>query len=154
MVVFAPFFEELLFRGIVFRNSERIGQLFAIVLTGISFGLWHVNSAQFFYTAVSGMVLALVFLKTRSIIPCILFHLINNLIGYLSSMCERAIASIVFVIIEIVKYFKKRKTNGLKSGDFNIGKVKKTLYYFSSPVTMIAYLLLIFFTFTSYDVFW
>lgn len=193
IVLFAPFFEELLFRGIVFRNSERIGQLFAIVLTGISFGLWHTNSAQVFYAAAMGIILAVVFLKTRSIIPCMLFHFVNNLISYVLSLCEKTLApalnssdieysihfiatkfpvqglvyilllslmigcanaAVVLTIIEIVKYCKRRKTNGLKSGEFNISKIKKVLYYISSPVTIIAYLLLIFFTFNNFNVFW
>ena len=184
--IFAPFFEECLFRGIIFRNNEKMGQLFAIIVTGIAFGLWHTNSYQFFYAAVSGFCLCIVFLKTRSVIPVMLIHCINNTLSYLSSALSGIIspalnssdteyaihyvvtkqpvagaafllirlfllgcmiASVVLVIIGIVKY---RRNRSLNSGVFNISRGKKVLYYFSSPVTVITYLALIYFTFVRY----
>ena len=186
MAIFAPFFEECLFRGIIFRNNEKMGQLFAIIVTGIAFGLWHTNSYQFFYAAVSGFCLCIVFLKTRSVIPVMLIHCINNSLSYLSSALSGIIrpalnssdteyaihyvvtkqpvagaafllirlfllgcmiASVVLVIIGIVKY---RRNRSLNSGVFNISRGKKVLYYFSSPVTVITYLALIYFTFVRY----
>lgn len=189
MAIFAPFFEECLFRGIIFRNNEKVGQLFAIIVTGIAFGLWHTNSYQVFYASVSGFCLCLVFLKTRSIIPVMLIHFINNTLSYLQQVLSGVIspalnssdpeymvhyiftkqpvagsafllirlfligcmiASVVLVIIGIVKYCKNRS---LKSGEFNISKGKKVLYYFSSPVTIITLLAFIYFTFIRYQSF-
>ncbi|MBQ8718609.1 MAG: CPBP family intramembrane metalloprotease, partial [Clostridia bacterium] len=45
----------------------------------VLFGLMHQNVGQLFYTTVAGVVLALVYLETKSIWVPILLHLFNNL---------------------------------------------------------------------------
>lgn len=79
-VILAPFFEELLFRGIIYRNNEAMGQLFAIIVSGLAFGLWHTNFSQIAHAALSGMFLCFIYLKTKSIIPAMICHLFNNLL--------------------------------------------------------------------------
>lgn len=79
-VILAPFFEELLFRGTIYRNTKPMGEWFAIIMTGLAFGLWHGNYQQFVTAFISGMVMCLLFLKTKSIIPAMICHFINNLI--------------------------------------------------------------------------
>lgn len=76
--VYAPLFEEIIFRSAVYRNTEIMGQFFAIIFSGVLFGLWHQNYEQFLYTAVMGCGMAFLVAKTRSIIPTIIFHFIMN----------------------------------------------------------------------------
>ena len=52
--IYAPVFEEMLFRATLFRNTERFGSWFGVITIGITFGLWHCNYEQVFYTAVLG----------------------------------------------------------------------------------------------------
>lgn len=80
-LIFAPIFEELLFRGVVLKNSEPMGQLFAIIMSGIIFGLWHENYPQFLFATVLGCFSAFMVMKTRSIIPSMITHFLINSIG-------------------------------------------------------------------------
>lgn len=80
-VIFAPIFEELLFRGVVLKNSEPMGQWFAIIISGIIFGLWHENYPQFLFAAVLGCFSAFMVVKTRSIIPSMIAHFLINTIS-------------------------------------------------------------------------
>lgn len=76
--IFAPIFEELMFRGTLYRNSEPMGQWFAIVVSGVLFGLWHENYNQLIFASVVGMFMAFIYARTRSIFPCMIIHFIIN----------------------------------------------------------------------------
>ena len=80
-IIFAPIFEELLFRGVVFKNSEPLGQWFAIIMSGLLFGLWHENHPQFLFAAVMGCFSAFMVAKTRSVIPSMIAHFLINSIS-------------------------------------------------------------------------
>ena len=90
MMFLAPFFEELLFRGTFVRNSSRYGTWHVIIATGILFGLWHMNYEQTFATTAFGMVGAFLYIKTRSILPSMLFHFCFNTIGTIQSFFVNA----------------------------------------------------------------
>jgi membrane protease YdiL (CAAX protease family) len=79
-----PILEEVLFRGIIldgFLNRYRPGK--AIFWSAFLFGLFHLNPWQFIPGFLIGLLLGYVYLKTRSIIPVILIHIINNSFSYL-----------------------------------------------------------------------
>jgi membrane protease YdiL (CAAX protease family) len=80
-IFLAPFFEELLFRGVVFRQIARFGGWLPVIFSGIIFGLFHMNFPQILFAGVLGSCSAFLFLKTKSIIPAIILHLILNTIG-------------------------------------------------------------------------
>ena len=77
-LIFAPVFEEFLFRGLIFPNNRKMGELFTIIISGVFFGLWHQNLPQIFATASFGMFSAFLYLKTKSIYPSIIAHFLNN----------------------------------------------------------------------------
>ncbi len=84
--ILAPIFEEMLFRATLFRNAERFGGWFAVIMTGIFFGLWHGNYAQTIYTATLGICVAFLTAKTRSVLPAMIVHFIMNFIGAIQSI--------------------------------------------------------------------
>ena len=79
-LIFAPIFEELLFRGLIFKNNKPLGELFAIIVSGLFFGLWHQNLPQVCTTAFMGMFFCFIYLRTKSIFPAMLAHFFNNLV--------------------------------------------------------------------------
>lgn len=79
-LIFAPIFEESLFRGQIFKNNLPLGELFAIIISGAFFGLWHQNLPQTCTTAFFGMFACFIYLRTKSIFPPILAHFFNNLV--------------------------------------------------------------------------
>jgi sodium transport system permease protein len=71
--------EEMLFRGVI--TSALVPHLSAAktcVLVGVMFGLFHSDPLQILPTALLGMLLTWLALRTGSLVPCILFHLIFN----------------------------------------------------------------------------
>ncbi len=93
MSVLAPFFEELMFRGTLFRNAEKCGQLIGIIMVGLTFGLWHGSYQQILYAAVMGMCACFMVAKTGSIFPSLILHFTMNTIGAIQSV---ALGSIDF----------------------------------------------------------
>jgi len=86
IVVAAPISEEVCFRGMLFGGlRERLPRVVAALLAGVIFGGLHALTGV---TAVPplivfGFVLALLFEKTGSILPCILLHMLNNSVALL-----------------------------------------------------------------------
>jgi membrane protease YdiL (CAAX protease family) len=80
--VFAPFTEEVMFRG-VFQNaySRRVG-FFAVVLTGAIFGLMHGDLLSSINGVLAGIIICYIYYKTGSIWNTIAFHAVFNLLGY------------------------------------------------------------------------
>ncbi|MDE5757232.1 MAG: CPBP family intramembrane metalloprotease, partial [Allobaculum sp.] len=73
-----PVFEEMLYRGLIYRNLSRFNQGFAIVFSALLFGLAHGNLGQAVPTFGVGLVLAYVYAKTNSIWVPIILHILNN----------------------------------------------------------------------------
>ena len=67
--IFGPIAEELVFRGMVFRTLRK-GFPFAVaaLLSGVCFGIYHMNWVQGVYASCLGVVLAFVYERTRSIL--------------------------------------------------------------------------------------
>jgi uncharacterized protein len=82
----APLAEEFFFRGFLFRVlHERIGALAGVVITGAAFGLVHLPSGDWIGTIILslfGMTLCVLFLRTSSLLPCIMLHAFHNSISF------------------------------------------------------------------------
>jgi sodium transport system permease protein len=80
--------EELAFRGFIlsgFSNSRR--KWLAIVLSSLTFGIFHMVPQQVFNAFLLGMVIALIAVRGNSIWPCMLFHYVWNALMLLHSRC-------------------------------------------------------------------
>lgn len=80
-VIIAPIAEELIFRKILLDKLRRFGDLPAILLSGVAFGIFHFNLSQFFYAAVLGILFAYITIRTNRIIYSILLHMMINFMG-------------------------------------------------------------------------
>lgn len=84
VAILGPIVEELLFRGIVFRLARNIRRgYFPIIISALLFGLWHEEPVQIVYTFLMGIVLAMVYDKTKSLFYPILMHVLNNFLSTL-----------------------------------------------------------------------
>ncbi|WP_420462419.1 CPBP family intramembrane glutamic endopeptidase [Candidatus Palauibacter sp.] len=87
-VIAAPVLEEALFRGIlVNRWGYRRGVPAALIASSIAFGILHANP---FGIGVVGLVAALLYLRTRTLIVPIVFHATNNLVGIVGEFLSDA----------------------------------------------------------------
>lgn len=78
IAIVPAFTEEFLFRGIFYHGYRPAGVRKAIVVSGLCFGLLHMNLNQFCYAFVLGMIFALLVEATGSIFCPILAHFIIN----------------------------------------------------------------------------
>ncbi|MGE8001262.1 CPBP family intramembrane glutamic endopeptidase [Lysinibacillus sp. NPDC093190] len=81
IVIFTPIFEELIFRGFILSFlSERFPFWIAAILTSFFFGIAHSYSlGVMVFTFFMGLLMAILCKKTNSIIPAMLFHIMNNM---------------------------------------------------------------------------
>jgi uncharacterized protein len=76
--------EEVIWRGVMLSNLKRsVSTLYAVLITSVGFGLIHISigipvllSILFSF---GGLFYAIVVLKTKSIYPSIVFHMLINL---------------------------------------------------------------------------
>ena len=86
LVIVPPICEELLFRGLVLGNLLPYGRGVAIFGSALLFAAMHQNFSQLLYAFVAGILLGLLYERSRSIWPCMLFHMLNNLWSFVSLM--------------------------------------------------------------------
>ncbi len=88
------FLEEVIFRGLLFKAMEKDGTKSAVLVSALTFGIGHIVNLfngsgrslssslfQIIFACLVGLVLVLIFYYGGSLIPCILFHSINNALG-------------------------------------------------------------------------
>jgi sodium transport system permease protein len=76
--------EELFFRGFVFAGLRRLGPLRAILLAAVMFGLAHSSIYRLLPTAFLGILFGIAVWRSRSIVPAIVAHALNN--GLIATM--------------------------------------------------------------------
>ena len=77
MAIFAPIFEEILFRGLILRNLLPYGKKFAILASSFLFGMFHGNLLQSPYAFLVGLVLGYTAVE-YSISWAIVLHMFNS----------------------------------------------------------------------------
>jgi len=78
-VIFAPIFEEFLFRGFAYSSlRRRFGVKRGILFSSFLFALLHRSLYGFLAIFILGVVLAHLYEKTGSLIPSISLHILNN----------------------------------------------------------------------------
>lgn len=79
IAVIPAFVEELVMRGVVYCGYRKTGRIWpAVLLSGLAFGLMHMNINQAMYAFVLGVAMALLLELTGSIYCSILFHFVTN----------------------------------------------------------------------------
>ncbi len=77
--------EEVLFRGVVLEAFLPYGDIPAILLSALTFALFHFNLAQSIYPFLYAIVLGLVVRKTGNIYYAMIMHFTNNLLTIIMS---------------------------------------------------------------------
>lgn len=79
-VILYPIMEEIVARGVVLNGLLRkYSKKKAIVISAFVFGLAHLNIIQFFNAFMLGLFLGWIYVKTESIILCMVAHCMHNL---------------------------------------------------------------------------
>ena len=102
------FLEEIILRGFLFKMMEKDNIKFAIIVSSITFGIGHIvnllNGAallptllQVCYAIAIGYMLVTVFYKSKSLIPCIIFHAVFNSLSIFSAGESSIISTIILM---------------------------------------------------------
>jgi membrane protease YdiL (CAAX protease family) len=96
--VIGPAFEELLFRGFVFKGLQesRVGPVGAVVLTAFFWAVFHPMYHPFLMVLifVDGLILGVIRWKSGSLVPGVLYHCLGNvLVAVNLYLCLRQAAS-------------------------------------------------------------
>lgn len=136
-VILAPIGEELIYRGVVLRCSAKISQRFAIFFSALIFGIMHGNPYQFVLGFLIGIPMAVITIKTGSLIPAIICHMSNNLIasipmviGYFNEDMTLAVNLImlpIFLILGIVMLVSEISAGRMKLPEYTSFHKKRTL---------------------------
>lgn len=88
IAVMPAFFEELMFRGVLLNCGIRgLGSVRVILVTGFCFSLFHGSPEQTVYQFIAGCAFAFVAVRSGSILPSMLMHLINNALIVILQAC-------------------------------------------------------------------
>lgn len=79
-----PIAEELFFRGFVYGTLRRWGAALAAVLSSIFFASVHNQIVHFLPIFLLGVILALLYQRTGSLLPPIMVHAVNNVVAVLA----------------------------------------------------------------------
>ncbi len=91
-MLFAGFLEEIIFRGFLFRGMAKKNMTSAIIVSAATFGIGHIvnllngydiisNLLQIVYAVGVGFLLVFIFIRTGSLVACIAFHSLNNILA-------------------------------------------------------------------------
>ncbi|MGK0467382.1 lysostaphin resistance A-like protein [Clostridium sp.] len=85
--IVAPIIEEVLVRGIILRGLlMKYSVKKSIIVSALLFAIIHMNPWQFLGAFLGGIILGWLYVKTRSIVPCILGHALNNSLEFIITL--------------------------------------------------------------------
>jgi len=106
------FLEEVIFRGFLFKMMEKDNVKSAIIVSSITFGIGHIvnlfNGADFIPTLVQmcyaislGYLFVIIFYKSKSLVPCIITHILINSLSIFNVQNEGSLFR-VFILLMVV----------------------------------------------------
>lgn len=104
LVIFAPLFEEFVFRYVALRKArENYSEKKAIVLVSLIFALMHSGLINMVYAFLIGVLLSYVYIKYKNIVYPIVFHIFANLMSVCISGFN-IMALIISLIVLVVSF--------------------------------------------------
>ncbi len=74
-----PILEEIIFRNILFKNFSSFGSVLAILISSLTFSLYHMSLSQTAYQFIVGVLFSLILLSGGNYLLTAISHFINNL---------------------------------------------------------------------------
>ena len=84
-IIIAPLCEELLYRHLLLRPLQKYSDTAAVLVSAMLFSLSHFNFDQFLYTFFFGIFLGIIVVRSGSVLPAVICHIVNNITAVLQS---------------------------------------------------------------------
>ena len=99
VVVMAPLFEEVIFRGVLLESTRaKYGVMAAWLVSSAVFGIVHVHPTVAVNAFAIGLVLGFVYMRTDSLWSTIILHAVNNGIAYLALVTGHGNAMLIDLV--------------------------------------------------------
>ena len=106
--ILGPVLEELLWRGVVFASLSRYSAVFASIYSSLLFAMLHTGSSGLIYAFIGGMIFSFLYLKSGSLLPGIVLHLVNNLVSTLSPIFPLALRIALTLTLTVILLAKTK----------------------------------------------
>jgi len=102
LAVLPPIFEEIAFRGIFMQSLRRFGDGFALLVSALLFGLFHLNMVQTPYAFLLGLWFGYLVLRTGSLRISMVLHACINLSAAILSIFIADMSEDMLIIVNLV----------------------------------------------------
>ena len=156
MAVLPALLEEMIYRGYILRTLRPYGNVFAVVISSLLFGLMHGNLRQIPFAFIVGLVLGLLYVLTDNIWLSITVHFANNAISVLMEyfgfgLSEAAVGYFYAMIIYgltliggvalLILFLRYRNQMRIRKTDTYLSTSKRTSVLFATPAFLICVIL-------------
>ena len=135
-MLFVGILEEVIFRGFLFSAMAKDNIKSAVVVSSVTFGIGHIINllsgaelistlCQIVCATAIGFLFVVVFIKTKSILPCIVAHSAVNMLSVVEANVEPKTTIIVSILVSIVAvvstivYHKHVRPDTIKENNHN-----------------------------------
>ncbi|MDR0817562.1 MAG: CPBP family intramembrane metalloprotease [Clostridiales Family XIII bacterium] len=102
IMLIGPIMEEIMFRGAVMKSLERFGGNFAIVMSSLFFGLFHMFTVQAAFAFLVGLLLGYVAHRYSVLWSMLLHILLNSVATGMDSFIPEKELNITFIVLFVV----------------------------------------------------
>ncbi len=151
--------EEFALRSVTMQPLRKYGDLFAIIMTALVFGLMHRNAVQGIFAFIAGAVFGYIAVATNSVWPAVIVHALNNgfsvLLNVLMEINEETankvyalVVSVIMVtgILSAVLFFVIGDRNKLKNKTPFLPLKEKCSSFFINIPMIISFIIMILYT--------
>lgn len=103
VVAIGPTVEELIFRKLFIDRLRVHGDLYAIIVSSVAFGIFHQNIYQLFYATLIGFLLGYLYIKSGDIKKPILIHMAINFFGSVAGFFVQDNIDVLNEILETIE---------------------------------------------------
>lgn len=102
VAVVVPVMEEFTFRGVLLSSLRRYGTGFAVIASGLLFGLAHLNITSVVFASIAGIAMGFIYVKTENLWVTVFVHALNNGLAVIDSNVDLLAESQAEYFAEVV----------------------------------------------------